>query len=289
MHLDRALGADVVPVADHAVACIAGWPAVRLVEDVRGLGPAVARMLGIVEELGGPPGGRAREAPGPLRPRGVEDRRDRHLRLCPVQEAQGAGPGVRFAEGGPRTVDGEAGSQGAHAIAEALVDEALRRPQPRERLAALPHVVKLAAHELAQDAAPAVRGVDADHRHAGHRQLAAGDGDGESEGAGGGDDPFAVVGRERAIQLHDRLEERLILGPRRPPERKHDGPHEVGERAVVRTDLGAHPPIIARGAGAIMRRAQHAPMTRPSHRCSRSATRTSPATGRPSPRWRSSR
>ena len=59
------------------------------------------------------------------------------------------------------------------AVAEAAVDRLLRRPERRDRLAALVRVVEVRAHHRAQHASPAVRRRDADDRRAGAGQHAA--------------------------------------------------------------------------------------------------------------------
>ena|GEM_PF-6475835 len=67
-------------------------------------------------------------------------------------------------------VQGEVRVPHRAAVAVPGVDHGLGRPQHRERLAAVAHVVQLLAHHAAQDAAPPVRGEHRDPRHPGRRQ-----------------------------------------------------------------------------------------------------------------------
>ena len=90
-------------------------------------------------------------------------------------------------------------------VAEAAVDDALGRPERRERLVALVHVVELAAHHVAQDAAPPVRRLDRDPGDARRRQRAAGHGQVERVDRRRADDLRPVERRQRAVELEDLL------------------------------------------------------------------------------------
>ena len=76
---------------------------------------------------------------------------------------------------------GEAEAPARPAVAVPGVDHRLGRPQDRQRLAPLPHVGQLTAHQAVQHAPPPVRGQHRDERHArrpaasraGHAQLEA--------------------------------------------------------------------------------------------------------------------
>jgi hypothetical protein len=104
-------------------------------------------------------------------------------------------------EGSPFARDLEAPAERREAVPEALVDGALRGPQDRERLAARVDVVQLVAHHRAQDAAPAIGGVDADERHARRGCLPARHAQAEAEGACRRHRPLAVERRDDPIRL----------------------------------------------------------------------------------------
>ena len=85
-------------------------------------------------------------------------------------------------------------------VAEAAVDDGLRRPERCERLAALVEVVELLAHELGEHAAAPVARHDADERDAGARRGAAGDRHLEGDRRGEADRDVAVEGAEGAVR-----------------------------------------------------------------------------------------
>ena len=132
-------------------------------------GPRAAAPLGRVGELRGlPPLARAREHARASRARdALVDRREALERLVARRRAARA----------PRGSTGRANAacvarqrdlarERREAVAEAAVDRLLRRPQRRDRLAALVHVVELRAHHRREDAAAAVRRQHADDGHA---------------------------------------------------------------------------------------------------------------------------
>jgi hypothetical protein len=91
----------------------------------------------------------------------------------------------------------------AEPVPEAAVDRRLRRPQVRDRLAALVDVVELRAHERAQDPAAPVRREDADDGHPRRRDASARDGQLERERAGAADDATVLVRGVRTLRLED--------------------------------------------------------------------------------------
>ena len=175
-HHDRGLRSHVVPVVLDPVPGVPVGRARHLVDHMEGGARAATPMLGIEEELGVPEVRRASEEAGsraaapPRRPAGSSA-----LRLVELDEPDRAGRDVRQPERAAFAGDVDPHAQRAKAIAEALVDAALRRPQDCERLAALVDGVELEPHHPAQDAAAAMGRVDADDRDAGRRQHAAGD------------------------------------------------------------------------------------------------------------------
>ena len=174
----------------------------------------------------------APEHPGGLAPDGVPGTREQLERLLRVDDPQRSLALERTRERRVLSRDRDFGALRRHAIAEAAVDRVLGRPQERERLATLVHVVELRAHHRAQNATPPVRGERPDdghargrHDRAGHRQL-------EGERAGAADDRAVLQRRVHALD-REVLRETLhaLLGRLHAevlPDRE-DGVRELGE------------------------------------------------------------
>ena len=97
-------------------------------------------------------------------------------------------PGWRHQHGGVATVDPHLGRAGGLAESEAAVDARLGRDQPGQGVASRPGVLEHARHQPAQEAPPAMGGVDTNGGHAGER---------DQRGDGGG------RGGERQVQAGD--------------------------------------------------------------------------------------
>ena len=240
------LGPHRVPVVVDPVARVAVHRPIDLVHDVERGARAMTPALGVIEDRV-PVRGRAREEARARCPDALVDRRKELARLAAIHEANLAARRVRQAEGGAGALDLDAGRQRGEAVAEALIDAPLRRPERRQRLAALVNVVELAPHHLAQDPAPSMRRLHAHGADPGRRQLPARNGQVKGDDGGIADHPIAVVGRDRAIRLEERFEDRQIIRLEVLTEGDLGRLKEFARAARVTLDLEAHSRIIMRG------------------------------------------
>ena len=144
--------------------------------------------------------------PGARRAHPLVDRREELRRFV-------AGDESRRADGSRVVAKCELRLQRVHlvhrrrdAVAEAAVDRSPRRPQRRDRLAALVDVAQLASIIARSDAAPPVRREDADDGDAAARQRAAGNRQLERERAGAADDLAVLERGVHAVERHRLLE-----------------------------------------------------------------------------------
>ena len=165
------------------------------------------------------------------------------------------GPGGRSSPGdrsGPgqralAPVEGEVGVPHRAAVAEPGVDHRLRGPQHGQRLAAVPDVGQLPAHQAGQHAPASVRGQHAHPRHAGRGQRR-GPGHGELEGVGtrGADRRVAVEGGQAAVELQVRQDQLpFFRGQRGAVEGVHI--HGVEGVELLRADRPDRIRVIAAG------------------------------------------
>ena len=171
---------------------------------------AAALALRVVEPVV-PPRAAAVEHAGPLRPHVLVDRAHRFdvvARRAGAQRRAGLRSGSDPRLGTARDQRRRAGGD---PVAEAPVDPALRRPQGRDRVAALAQVVELAPHHRGEQAAPPVRRHDRDRGDRGTRQGAAGHGQLARERAGRRDDLPVVEPGERALGLEDTRVARAVV------------------------------------------------------------------------------
>jgi hypothetical protein len=209
---------------------------------------AVAHVLRIVEDRPAPVILGARQRAGDGRPEGVVDRREERDRLVTVDHPHRAARFHRRQPGDLAALDLEGSVQAGKAVAEALVDRALRRPQDRDGLLTLAGVVDEPAHHSAEDPAAPVRRADPDDRDPGRCDLGAtGHGHRERERAAGPHGRVAVEGADDPVGLED-LGEILELGvgellAEGQRERAHDRAERIG-RGPADLDLaGAARPV----------------------------------------------
>ena len=173
-HAHSALRRAVLPLVTQAVHRVPLGTAVALVDDERPR--ARARRAGPhVETLMPPPLLRARRHAVALRADPLVDRRHQLRRLLARHQPERSDrPGI-VAEREARLDRVQLVHRRSDPVAEAAVDQRLRRPQRSERLPARMDVVELEAHHRRQYSLPPVRRQHADPRDARARQLAAGD------------------------------------------------------------------------------------------------------------------
>src|SRR5205823_1183064 len=102
--------------------------------------------------------------------------------LLGLDEAQRSAGLDGLGERGVLVREGDLSAEARESVAEAPVDGLLGGPQGGHRLAALVHIVELCAHQGTQDAAPAMRRVDADDAYTGCGKVSAGNAHVEREG-----------------------------------------------------------------------------------------------------------
>src|SRR5580765_6397789 len=146
-----------------------------------------------------PPVGAAFDEPGNLSPDLVVDAWQQLLRLVVIDDPDRTDRAGILAEREPRPVCSHLRRRGRDAVAETAVDRGFRRPQDRERLAALAKIVELAAHQLPQDPTAPMARQDPDPGHTTRGELTARHRQPERKRGGGPDRSFTVVGHEETI------------------------------------------------------------------------------------------
>ena len=210
------LASALLELREHAVERVADGLAVQLEHDAVLLASPLPPVGRIGERARLPPGVGAREHPGRPQPDAVVDRRDHVLCLGERDEARAGVLRGREAEATVAGRERDLARQRGQPVAIAPVDDLLRCPKSRDRLAALADVLELGAHHLGEDPATAMGRQDADDRDAAAADRPARNGQLEGERARAADDAVAVDRRVHPFERQVAREPLRRLVVRRP-------------------------------------------------------------------------
>ncbi len=281
---DRAVGdrLDHVDVADRrtalelrvdAVERVTGGLPVQVDHDDVLLAAALAPLGRVGEVARLPPRVGALEHPRRAQADAIVDRRDHVLGLVEGDETGDGALVRRLPEAGKAGRQRHLAGERGEPVAEAPVDDLLRRPQGRDRLAAVADVLELRAHHRGEDPAAAVGRQDADDGDAAAAHGAARDGQLEREGAGPADDAVAVERRVHPLegQVAGEPLRRLVVG-RPAAEVVADRPDGALELLQIArgTDVPRHQKTSGQYGGRSVRKSSVAASAVPSRRsCAR--------------------